>query len=476
MNKFSKIYPERSRGTKIIFIAILFFGVFGLTKSSWAAGSLTIPAIPSLADERATYASWGLTWDASAEPNKTSATPVTISNPDIHGDTEGDDLWTNLHMYRRTGQRGYLERAKGWARYFKDDYLQCVPGGTSNSYTLCDPNIEDAGWNEIIHKPWDHLFGWGLIDYYLYSGDSSYLTAAINIGEQLKIRYDLEPTGNGIPPFMGGTTPSQAMAWDGARMRARHLLFMTRLAEVTGDAKWATLRDKMINMWLYASDYDSRGMYFAGIDLTNYYSAGLYESGVRVQSAFQMGIIMETFYQAYRTTGNAALKQRIIDVANFIKTYALDPTYQQVHSYWGLKNGTLWGVYTQQGSRTPSTNPPENGCGAPGDIWWDPVYSTSMVNSMMIGYKLTGDVSYYNMAKTMFLRGANAKGYGSALCRNSAEAQGKISHFADSQFDTGNEIYFAKNKGELQYTYMLFEQSGSSDTIPPAAPTGLSVN
>jgi len=34
-----------------------------------------------------------------------------VIDPDIHHDSEGDDLWTYLMMYRRTGLPFYLNRA-----------------------------------------------------------------------------------------------------------------------------------------------------------------------------------------------------------------------------------------------------------------------------------------------------------------------------------------------------------------------------
>ena len=64
----------------------------------------------------------------------TGTVSYTVSNPNLHGDTEGDDLWSYLMMYRRTNQEGYLKRAQAWARYFKEDYRQCK--GKSD-YTYC---------------------------------------------------------------------------------------------------------------------------------------------------------------------------------------------------------------------------------------------------------------------------------------------------------------------------------------------------
>jgi hypothetical protein len=62
----------------------------------------------------------------------------------------------------------------------------------------------------------------------------------------------------------------------------------------------------------------------------------------------------------------------------------------------------------------------------------------------------------------------------------------EVHHFVDTVFDSSSgNFYLAYNKGELQYTYLIFESPGSSggtnppsspnDTVPPAAPTQLRV-
>src|SRR5688572_19927237 len=75
-------------------------------------------ALPSLDDERATYERWGLGWAPEAEPNVPAEPTFAVTDPDIHGDTEADDLWTYLAMHERTGEPGYLDRANAWRRYF----------------------------------------------------------------------------------------------------------------------------------------------------------------------------------------------------------------------------------------------------------------------------------------------------------------------------------------------------------------------
>jgi hypothetical protein len=83
-------------GNGIILFFILSPPVFGLP-----AGPVGGFAMPSLEDEKAVYREFGKTWKPDAEPDYAGAPGYVVSDPDIHGDTEGDDLWSYLMMYRR---------------------------------------------------------------------------------------------------------------------------------------------------------------------------------------------------------------------------------------------------------------------------------------------------------------------------------------------------------------------------------------
>jgi hypothetical protein len=399
-------------------------------------------SMPSLTDEKNTYTSWGWTWSASTEPNFAADSSYTVSNPDIHYGTEGDDLWTYLMMYRRTGQKGYLDRALAWARYFKQDYRTCV-GSQYNNFCY------DRGTFGA-----DHLWGWGLIALYEYSGDIAALGEAENIGAVVEGLY--------AQTSSFGCLPTNACTHYGLRQSGRHLLLATRLAEVTHESRWITLRDKILNLLLASPQWDAaRGMYFVGDSLTDEkVGAGAYASGARIQSAFQIGVLAEAFFHVYRTTGRQDVKDRMVAMAHFVDQYGLDPTYQYTGSWFGIVNGKVWHIYS---ASQPVT-------------FWDPVYTTSLVNTLVWGYKYTGDISLYNRAKYFFNRGTKSV-YGSPTQRTAAD--NVVGHFVDTVFDssTGN-FYLAYNKGELQYTYALFEKPSASpsDTIPPVPPTGLTAN
>lgn len=376
------------------------------------------PAMPSLQDEKDTYTSWGWTWAPSIEPDFSSDSGYSVSDPDIHGDTEGDDLWAYLWMYNRTGEQGYLDRAQEWARYFKDDYAQCVGGGYSS---FC---FDRDGYGA------DHVYGWGLIDWYLYTGDQAYLDAAVNIAQEVEA---LHQPGSDFGCLIDG-----ACMHYGIRQIGRQLNLITRVAEVTGDQHWVDFRDQIITKIMDSPQWnDTYGMYFYGSWSTDQeLGTGSYDSGYRLISPFEIGIFAEGMWQAYRVTGREDLKQRIIAMARFIDQNGLDDQTQYTGYRFGMVNGQKF----------------HNSLG-------DPVYSTDLVNLLVMGYKLTGDQTLLDRAKYFFNRGTKGV-YGSTTQR--AASDDEVHHFIDTIFDSSSgNFYLGYNKGELQYTYLIFENGGS---------------
>ncbi|MFZ5469619.1 MAG: hypothetical protein ACOZIN_09295 [Myxococcota bacterium] len=402
---------------------------------STAALAASLPgglSMPSVEDERDAYTLWGWTWTLSQLPSVAAQPTYTVSAPDIHSDTEGDDLWSYVMMYRRSSQPGYLDRANAWARYFRDDYRQCIPSGGSNYCYDRDNYISD------------HQYGWGLVAMYEFTGDAVYLAAAEAIAG------DVETRVNGITP--GQTRVSY---W-GMRKWARHLLLATRVAEAKPSTRWTAMRDRLIDAWMMSPDWDARGMYFnsqESIDLSS--GAGTYASGRRAQSTFQIGIAAEALYQAFRTTGRTDVKDRLVAMARYVDQNGLDATYQYAGSSFGYQGSASWHNYSANGTPT----------------FWDPVYTTSLVNTLVLGYKLTGETTLFERAKYFFNRGTKGV-YGSPTQR--AADDSTVHHFVDSTFDSSSgSFYLAYNKGELQYTYLLFENGGRPTVLgAPSADGG----
>jgi hypothetical protein len=372
--------------------------------------------------ERSAYAEQGYAWTADAEPNHTEGNPgYHVADPDLHGDTEGDDLWTNLMMYDRTGQQEYLDRARAWARYFKEDYRNCV-GDSSNNFCY-DMGAFGA----------DHLWGWGLIAWYEAMGDEAALT-------------ELEALGGVVAGLWSegsdyGCIPSGGCLWYGSRLMGRHLLFMTRLSEVSSDPRWVPLRDRMVETLLVSDQWDEeRGMYFSGSWSTDeQLGEGAYDAGARITSPFMVGVLAEGMDHAYRVTGNEELRRRMVKMARFVEEHGLDPEYRYAGSRFGIVGGRTWHNYNSGGAVD----------------YWDPVYTTSLVNTLVRGYRYTCEQHFLDTAWEFFDRG-NKGIHGEPIER--AAEDGLIHHFVDSRFSTASgNFYFAYNKGELQYTYLLFE-------------------
>ena len=402
-----------------------------------ASGHINGYPMPSLQDEKTTYSGWGWTWNTSQEPNFASDASYTVSDPDIHGDTEGDDLWAYLMMYQRTGQRGYLDRATAWANYFKNSYRNCV-GDQYHNYCY---DRDAFGL--------DHAYGAGLIAWYQYTCaagtcDTAALTTVELIAGDLEALYD---------PNSGFTCYARdaCTGW-GYRAVGRQLLLVTRLAEVTGNSRWIQFRDKILNLVMTTSNWDAvRGMYFyGGAGTDDYLQPGAHAAGSRIVSPFEIGVFVEGMAQAYRTTGRTDIRDRIVAMARFVDQNGLDPAYQYAGSRFGIVNGQLWHNYS---SSTPVT-------------FWDPVYTTSLVNLLAYGAKFSGDPQLLVRAQHFFNRGTKGV-YGSPTQR--AAADNIVHHFVDTVFDSSyGNFYLAYNKGELLYTYQLFDRSGTtSDTVAP---------
>ena len=398
--------------------AVLVMVVFSLNGSATGTPTPTpVSVLPDLQNEKNTYTKWGWTWAQSIEPNFSGDPSYTVVDPDIHGVSEGDDLWTYLMMYLRTGEQGYLDRATAWKNYF-------LTARTSSGFNF-DKNSFGS----------DHMYGWGLVAWYEYTGDQAALAEAENLAAVVEDLWT--PVTSTYLCY-----PAGGCMQYGVRAIGRHLHLATRVAEITGKQRWIDLRGKILTTLMNSNWWnDQYGMYFKhGQDM----------------SPFQIGVLVEAMAHVYRVTGRQDVKDRMIAMARFVAQYGLDPTYQYAGSRISIKSGAVSHNYA---NANPVT-------------FWDPVYTTSFVNTLVWGYKLTGDQQLLNSAKTFFNRGTKGI-YGSPSQREAGDNE--VGHFTDTKFDTSRGNFFLSyNKGELQYTYMIFENGGSptvlGSTPPPTTP------
>ncbi len=491
--------------------------------------------MPSIQDEKDTYTNvLGWSYTSPQLPTNISEpiSPYVISSVDIHGVPEADDLWNYYQMYRRGGGALYSNRANAWATYFK-----------SSTFLNTDLNADVQSFGG------DHMVGWGLLLKYQTDGDAASLARAIEIGAVIENLWNVATT-----PY--ACVANNGCIGHGIRLVSRHLRMASRLYQSTGNTRWLTLTNTIKTMFLGTSYWDATyKMYFeAEADTDDYLTnslnspAGEYSTqGTRLMSTFQIGIAAEAFWACYWATSDAACRQRIIDMADFVMTYGLDPEYDYACNTVGIRNGKIWGDYTHyeiinktgtgvstikvrsdgadtrqvtlfgknssdvsisetltlngtsdvtsvnsyrrfhratvntsSGTRTISFRDSAgavlitNNSNAPFVIdtgttsaimvpLWNPLYTSSLVNLCVMAYKFTGTTAYLTKAQHIFLRGTKGL-YPSSTSREAAD--NVVGHFMDTRFESSTSNYFLyDNKGDLQYTYLLFENGGVPTVI-----------
>ena len=404
----------------------------------------TVSTMPTVQDESDTYTLWGWTVLGGANPIYNSGTGLVGSSVDIHGDTEGDDVWANLQAYNRrtSGRDGYLQRATAWRNY----YVNSFEGSTEYA-------------NDAQSFGCDHFYGWGLQDYATQFGDAGAAAEALKICMAV---HDLWAT------LQGGTWPVPGnfrMAHFGHRGGARNLRTAVAIADATGDAKAIELRDRLIDLWLQSPDWDNaNGMYWVAEDQMGYYNLVpplSYAAGDRAVGTFHIGILAEAFFAAWLSPNvtparKTALRSKIVAMATWMRANGLDPTYRYSSTTLGIRgSGGAWWNYS---FASPAT-------------FWDGSYTISIVNLLVMGYKFTGDSTFlagaasngHYPAQYCFNRGTKMI-YGSPTAREFAD--NVVGNFVDTRFDSSSgNVSFGYNKGALQYTYLIFENGGAPTVL-----------
>lgn len=384
--------------------------------------SLTPLPVPDLQDEKDAYTLKGWSWTA---PTYNPPVFTGVSDPGVHASIEGDDCLMNLWMYRRTGIAAFLTRATAWADYGLNFYRLGNPASTDGF------NYDGGTFGH------DHLIGVGLIEYYVETGNVAYLNEAKAIADSLiNVTYKVSGTGS-MACYLSNTFCMQ----NNIRAAGRHLLFFVRLAEY--DSAYVTTRDTILNRIMDAPQYEgpARTSYFSSQAAEAEYGAGAHGLGYRIQASWQLGVLVEGLYHAYRVTRRTDIADRLVNIANFVLAHGRDTTSGFTGSYFGLN---------------PSAQTIHNHASTGA---WQPVYTLSLVNTLVYGYKLSGDSTYLNEAWVYLNKGtkfADAVAPYNVLPARLA-ADGVVHHFMDTEY---SGAFFGRNNGEFQYTYRLFENGG----------------
>ena len=428
---------------KNLFLALGLFLVSVLLANAVAfAGGSSSTEFGTLEQEKAYYRSRGWTWTPNQEPHgpNWSYNPSTrfISEQDVHGDLEADDLWQNLMMWKRTGVQAYYDLATSWARYYRDEY----------------PTAPEFG-ADLGQFGGDHLFGWGLIDWWRITGDQKALESAMAVGEYIVLFDKYKDAGrcdfagqDGCDYFhYPAKYPAEhvglrqwARYYDNpSRQAGRHLRMVAELWSATGDQKWKDLADRILNVMLTTAAWDSRGAY------AYYRDEG---GGVvynRAFSTLHFGIINDAFWRYYELTQDAAVRQRLVDMANFAKTYGYDPV-----TNYGASSIAL--DHPAPGQIHYSVSADVRGCGQ--------VYMVSFIDTLMRGWKLTGDTAFKDRAYYYWERASKCININERIPDN------QLGRFINMEGNGGflSDTYLYTENGDLPYTWMLFRDMGTDPT------------
>lgn len=417
--------------------------------------------IPTVTDESSFYTSvmnWSLR--AGSTTFVFVPDPGVITNVDsggnvtIHGDTESDDLW----IWAQQQARGHTDSkiatwVNRWTTYFKNTYLgQIQPGSI-----------------EHTSGEWDHIYGTGLVLLFANNGDAAALTIAEQIGD-----FVIAQRGNSI--INGYST-----GYGGGRDIARWGLLFCYLLEATGKEKWKLWRDRVLACYLTGggttwAEAPSFGIAQGGhwfVDRTTVVigdtgppnfqtwngniNTAQYDAGWRFGPTFMMAMDAEFITRCYMQTGRGDLRDRIIKMAYFTAYYGHDPNLTSnagpfTGAYYGIRGGGGGRYHRDQAG--PAT------------------YDCSAVNSLVWGYKLTGDVNLLTRAKFHFRQGTLYPEATPPPATPLGPAN-QVYEFIDVSREhpnDGTDIRWSFNKGRLQYCYQIFENGGQPVVFDAGVP------
>ncbi len=390
----------------------------------------SVPGYGTLAQEKAYYTSRGWAWTADQEPNgpPNPGSSYYVGAIDVHGDTEADDLWQNLLMWKRTGNQQYYDLAAQWARYFINEYRTGAGGGPYDDLPY-DLNAFEA----------DHMWGWGLVDWWQITGDQAALNEAIELA---KISESLYASETSLP-----------VSTTGIRGIARHLLLVMRVAQATNDPRWITLRNHIADLLIHSPMWNTT------------YGTYLWprpEGSVTYQltiSPVHAGFANWALYRYYEATGNTEARGRATSMARFAQQYALHPTYQYSGSYIVFDSGSPWYSHFDDGSwDDPAAQVPV------------PTLTIAWIDSLIRGYRLTGDQTLLDRAYYHWERGSKAR-YGDRVYR---APDNEVGRFINKNF-LSNTPFYAEN-GDLSYAALLFGDAPGGPPPPPPPPSSATIS
>ena len=203
----------------------------------------------SLEDETQSYKSqgWKGAGDAKKMPNEQPNPNLYKAWFDAHGTSECDQLRGLTIGYVRTGQRGFLDRAHAWARYWQTFFLY-----RSDEFTYGkDGRYRTPKWGRgRCCTEGCHFYAAGLFNYALLTGDIDALEAAFDAAEM---------ANTGWFGQYSGKKPGDRFAQWGSRGFARCYVVVVRAYDVARDETWKQALLHFANMATKTPERDPRG-------------------------------------------------------------------------------------------------------------------------------------------------------------------------------------------------------------------------
>ncbi len=471
-------------------------GMTGMTAVGGAGSGL--PAwvqIPTQTDELAFYATtfgagsgkeavWNVT-QADRIPSVsqggfgiTTGVPVDV---DLHGTSEGDDLWNFYQQYKRTGEQRYFDLATRWRNYYVSSrYEYNLQTGSAPGGDICGPP-----------SIWHHCYLQGLCLWGKEQNDP----VAIAQAEYLLGRME--------PDALSKIPGTNSMTLSESRNYGRRLINACWVSMVNPIPRWITLRDHLIDCWVQSPGYrDTPHPTFPTIIGGNHFSSDSSQQagwtatqgaqGLKWNHSFNMGIHNEALWLSYKLTGREDVRNMIIEMARFVLHYAWDPLHANAMcgSRWGYRPLTGPGAapasldgrstpgFLHSGADEYSSATGQEGIQQPApfpnidltnpNIPWEPNYEASHVNGLVYAYKLTGELPFLKRAREHWRK---ATQYANAVITGASNpklSDTEVEHCMDTQRDD-TPYMFAWNKGEAQYASYLFENGGNPTLETPAA-------
>lgn len=456
--------------------------------SEWYAkyDGLGVGLFGCLEDEIETYKRWG--WRGWQKENKQPWGKLGLIDfhkqyLHVHDVSEGDQVRGLTVQYARTGGREFLDRAGAWADYMKYHYAP-----RTEDFKVHDTVMSWKGWFWEKGRPLEgstpgmvhwlnngradacHDYGAGLGNYYLLTGDKEALAALEDLCEKYWDEY-----ANAVPGKYE-TNP-----W-GMRGIGRHLCITSRAYSILGTEEMKKLMALIARLILEDSNRDERGFIRKTKWLAKFkplldsekcpeaIRKLVSEKGIKVDrqgnpyshdegswklteiAPWQQAIVAMGMYDYYKLSGDEDARDFLVAFAEAMLKYCVSKVCG--HVYYN----TVIGFPTKDSSCNPQrgywdwTNHCKPGKPAAHDGW----YTRRLVNSLVIGYQLSGRKHLIDAAKRLWNKGSKVDWW-------------TLPKAADDEVYRFAQIDWGTKDDDISSASLLFYEYGNpkKDVVPP---------